>query len=227
MEIIFIPGLLCNNLVWGELNKLRNTFSCYDADTTGFSTIEEISNNIFQQVKEHKELIVIGFSMGGSVAIDLALKMGNKVKKLILINTTCNVVDPATIENRQKAISLAEQDKMNKVLEMSKDFCYFAPQKEWLDLGKKMAEAVGAEAYIRQQHVIMSRKDYSHLIEQIESETLIVSSKQDKILPYQDSVFMFEKMPLANLVLFSQCGHFSLLEKGNSIFNIVSNFLKG
>lgn len=54
-----------------------------------------------------------------------------------------------------------------------------------------MALEVGAEAYVKQQRAIMNRKNYSTSLKNITTETLIISGKQDQIIPYQDSLILF------------------------------------
>lgn len=226
MKIIFIPGLLCNSLVWGPLNYLRHSHLCHDADVISFCSIGEMADKIIDEVHDWNNVAVIGISMGGYVAIDVALKMQNKLRKLILLNTTSNPVNQETLKDREKAIELAKQGKMNEVLEMSKGICYFKPKEEWLMLERKMAEEIGAQSYIKQQRAIINRMNYSPLIKNISTDTLIISAKEDKVLSYQDSIFMFDQMDNANLILLKKCGHLSTIEKGDLVSNHVSNFLE-
>src|SRR6185437_5078884 len=99
MKIILIPGLVCTQQIWGKLNNIHNQHECYDADTTQHDSIEKTSNHLIQQLPED-EIAIIGISMGGYITLDMALKIGKKLKKLILINTTANSVNPATIPDR-------------------------------------------------------------------------------------------------------------------------------
>jgi pimeloyl-ACP methyl ester carboxylesterase len=224
MYIIFIPGLICTNQVWGKLNNIRNNYKCHDADVTHFNSIEKTSAHIISQLSQD-EIAVIGLSMGGYVAIDLALKIGKKIKKLILINTTCNSVNLDTINDRMKAIELAKKGMLDNIIEMCKGCCYFNPREEWIMLEKEMAKQIGPDAYINQQLSIINRPNYSDLIKNIQTQTLIISGKYDQIVPYQDSIYMFEQIPESSLLLLDKCGHLSTLEKGGSVLNAVNGFL--
>lgn len=225
MEIVFIPGLICTNQVWGRLNSLRDNYKCYDADVTRFDSIEKTSADIINQLPED-EIAVIGISMGGYVAIDMALKIGKIIKKLILINTTSNSVNLNTINDRMRGIELAKNGMLDSIIEMYKGYCYFRPKEEWTILEKEMAKQVGSDGYIKQQLAIINRPNYSGLIKNISSKTLIISAKNDQIIPYSDSLYMFEQIPQSSLVLLNECGHLSTLEKGDSIFNFIKGFLE-
>src|SRR5690606_10080293 len=113
---------------------------------------------------------LIGISMGGYVAIDVALKLGKQVKKLVLINTTSNSVNPDTLNDRKRGIELAQQNKLEQILKLSEGFCYFKPQAKWINLEIEMAREVGRDAYIRQQKAIMYRKKYTNDLSEIESD---------------------------------------------------------
>lgn len=224
MEIVFIPGLICTNQVWGELNNLRDHYQCHDADVTRFDRIETTSDYIFKNLPD-TEITVIGISMGGYIAIDLALKAGKKIKKLILLNTTSNSVNLATINDRMRGIELAKNGMLDNIVEMYKGCCYYEPKDEWIMLEKEMAKYIGPEAYIKQQLSIINRPDYSASIKNIQAKTLIISGKNDQIIPYRDSISMFENIPQSSLILLDKCGHLSTLEKGRAVYNIVNEFL--
>src|SRR6185295_20155742 len=160
MEIVFIPGLMCTNQIWGKVNTIRRQYKCHDADVNQFDTIEKMSAHIIENLPKDN-IAVIGISMGGYVAIDLALKISNKIQKLILINTTSQSVDTNTIPDRIKAIELAKNGRLDDIIEMYKGYCYFKPKEEWIILEKEMAKKIGSDAYIKQQQAIINRPNYS------------------------------------------------------------------
>ncbi|MHB1947197.1 MAG: alpha/beta fold hydrolase [Gammaproteobacteria bacterium] len=224
MQLIFIPGLSCTTQVWGNLNKLRQKYPCLDANVTSHDTITQMADAILQNVPE-EDFALIGISMGGYVAIDIASRNPPNLKKLILLNTSANSVNVSTIKDRETAIKFVEQGKLKNILSLSQGLSFANPKKEWQDIVEKMALEVGGEAYVKQQRAIINRKNYSSSLKNITAETLIISGKQDQIIPYQDSIFLFENIPNANLVLLDKCGHLSTLEKGNIVEAYVTGFL--
>ncbi|HSW93319.1 MAG TPA: alpha/beta hydrolase [Gammaproteobacteria bacterium] len=225
MKVFFIPGLLCTSHVWGMVNNIRNQYDCHDANVTSFDAIEKMSDTLINSMPS-RDTVIIGISMGGYVAIDAALKLGEKLKKLILINTTPNAVNQATIPERRKAMRLAEQGAFKEIVAMSKGVCYYNPKKEWMLLEEKMAYDIGQQAYLNQQKAIINRKNYSDLIKNIVADTLIISGKNDKVTPFQDSFFMAEQINNSNLILLNKCGHLSTLEKGNVVEDCIKIFLE-
>lgn len=225
MNIIFIPGLLCTHEVWGQTNTLRDKHTCYDANVIDFSSIEDMSDNLLKHLPSN-DVVLIGISMGGYVAIDAAIKAKDKIKKLILINATANSVDPATITERKKAIKFAMQGRLMDILAMSNGICYFNPKKEWILLEKEMGKKIGTQGYINQQTAILNRKNYTSELENITADTLIISGKADKIIPTKDAIDMCDKIKKSSLFLLSECGHLATLEKSDVVANIIEKFIE-
>jgi pimeloyl-ACP methyl ester carboxylesterase len=226
MEILFVPGLLSTPQVWGSLNDLRKSYRCHDADVTQYDDIERMADSICDQFKnETAEKIVIGFSMGGYIALELVLKAKLNIKGLILMNTTAAPVNPLTIPDRMRAIELAKTGKFNQALAYSYDLCFYKHQKEWEDLLNIMGETVGIDAYVRQQNAIMTRKSLIKDIETIDIKTLIVSARYDKIVPYQDAMMMFDKIKHSSLAIIDDCGHIPMIEQPAIIKRHVITYL--
>jgi pimeloyl-ACP methyl ester carboxylesterase len=226
MEILFVPGLLSTPQVWGSLNTLRNVYHCYDIDVTQHDNITDIADDIVNEFKENAtEKIVIGFSMGGYVALDLVLRKELNIKGLILMNTTAAPVNPLTIPDRKTAITLAQSGQFDKVLAQAYDLCFYKYNKEWEELLNGMSKEIGVEAYVRQQNAIITRNSLLNAIETINIKTLIVSARYDKIIPYQDAVMMFDKIKNSNLAIIDDCGHVPMIEQPAITKQYVDGFL--
>lgn len=225
MNLVLIPGLLCTQEVWGQINTLRNEYKCVDADVISFNSINAMSNAVIENLPIGN-IAIIGISMGGYVAIDTAIKLGSKIKKLILINTTSNPVDASTIQEREKAIKMANNGMLKTVMTMSEGMCYFKPKAEWLSLERKMALDIGASVYIKQQRAIIDRENHSRSIRNITADTLIIAGREDKITPLKDSIHMSKQIKRSCLVILEECGHLSTLEKGSEVLDAIKNFLE-
>ena len=92
MHLIFIPGLTGFPHVWGDLNNLRNKYPCHDASVISHDSIAQMADSILQNAPQ-EDYAIIGISMGGYVAIDIACKNPANLKKLILLNTSANSVN--------------------------------------------------------------------------------------------------------------------------------------
>lgn len=214
MKILFIPGLLCTEEVWGDLNLFRNQFECIDADVTNSNSIQEMSEDIASRISTEAvgSIIAIGISMGGYVALSLALQQVKQLRMLILINTTSHSVNTESIPERLKMIKLTGEGRFLEVIHSSKGYCFFNPTDESDQLEIRMGIAVGATAYVNQQMAIINRKDLTQRLEEIDVPTLIISGKNDQVLPMDDSCEMFKLIRNSKLIVYNNCGHLSTLE---------------
>ncbi len=226
MELIFVPGLVCTDQVWGKLNKLRDQYVSHDYfDFHGDSICEYADDIINKLVDVNKEYCLIGISMGGYIALDIAHRAPSWLKKLVLINTTFDSVDMSTIPDRQRSIKIAREGTLEDLMALSTGFSFFDKQKNYIDLELDMLASVGLETYARQQNAIINRRSYVSELGNIQASTLIISSREDPVLPYKDSIEMFEKIKQSKLHLLTQCGHLPTIEKTDETYKVVSGFM--
>ena len=224
MKLVFIPGLMCTPEVWSKFSKLRKEYLFTDAYLADQHSILEMASKIASDIKDSESITVIGFSMGGYVALELATRHYSWLKKLVLINTTAASVSDESLPERKQSIELARSGNLEMInAEVAQDF--YEPRQEWLELERKMFEQMGPERYVNLQTAIINRKPYLEKLANIQQPTLIISSKNDQVLPYQDSMVLFEKISNATLHLLSQTGHSSPIEKGARIESIITKFL--
>lgn len=77
-----------------------------------------------------------------------------------------------------------------------------------------MAEAVGPEAFLRQQTAIMARPDRRREITRYAVPTLVMCGRQDALTPLAPHEEMVAvAIPGARLAIISECGHLATMER--------------
>ncbi|MEQ8604257.1 MAG: alpha/beta fold hydrolase [Marivibrio sp.] len=76
-----------------------------------------------------------------------------------------------------------------------------------------MAEAVGRDAFARQQTAIMTRPDRLDLLPSIRCPTLVMVGRQDALTPLARSEEMAAAIPGARLAVIEDCGHLPTMER--------------
>ena len=95
--ILFLPGFITPGSVWNEtvqqLNGKHQVHLVSYAGFNGFEPIpmpwyETIKNELISYAKENKlkNLKLVGHSMGGSLALDLAAALGDRVSAVVLVD---------------------------------------------------------------------------------------------------------------------------------------------
>lgn len=225
MKLIFIPGALSTTAIWGGLNRLRETYTVIDADVISFDKITDMADNIVQKINIQENYCVIGISMGGYVAIDLACRNLPCLKKLILINTTAKSVDLKTLHYRKAAMNLAKNEGLQALLSYLAGTCFYDYTKEMISIEKAMASEISVESYLKQQEAIITRKNYEESLGLIRADTLVISTKVDRILPFSDSIDLHTKIENSKFISFAKCGHLPTLEKSHETYFQVAHFI--
>ncbi|CAM1372902.1 alpha/beta fold hydrolase [Tenacibaculum xiamenense] len=96
--ILYLPGFTVSGSVWKETNsQLKNKGKAFYFSYAGFNGnapikmpwYSNVKNAIIEYIRKNKleNIIIIGHSMGGNLAIDIAAAFPNKVNKIVLVDS--------------------------------------------------------------------------------------------------------------------------------------------
>lgn len=126
--------------------------------------------------KQVDEIIVVGFSMGGVIAMYLAIRY--KVKKLVLLSAAAKYVSPTQLV---KDIRFMAQDAMHKKLEENELFQRY----------KFKFKNVPLSATIQFMKVVRKTEPY---IQNVNCPTFIVQGLLDGVVPSATGQFLFDRI---------------------------------
>lgn len=157
---------------------------------------------------------VLGMSMGGMIAQELALQHPERVRKLVLLVTTCG--------GSEQVLASPEVLKMLSVPEGGVTLEYVAnvtlkllfPQ-PFIDANPEIMEAVKqavmrapipARCFFAQYSAIANWSDFPRLRD-IRQETLIITGSEDALVPPENSRILVREIPASRMVEFLGGGH--------------------
>jgi len=168
-----------------------------------------------------KKFYLIGHSLGGRIAVKMAAKHPEKIKKLILC-------DPAGIRIKPdfKTIIirfLAEMGNFifdRRYLNVFKDFAenifyFFLKHKDYAKANEMMRETM---------KVVLS-EDLSSYLPEIKLKTLIVWGEIDKIIPVKIAYIFAERIKASQLIVLKGVGHSPHLEVPQKLSKIIIEFI--
>jgi len=172
---------------------------------------------------------VLGLSMGGMIAQELALNYPEKVKKLVLCSTFCGARKGVLPPPQPVPLDELETNP-RKVMEFmaraifTEEFIRDNPQL-FEDMIQRMLKApISKKAFLEQFNAIMQFDTYDRL-PQIRVPTLIVHGKKDVLLPVENAIIMAQRIPNAKLVILENSGH-GLAEEGRKAISAIIDFLR-
>lgn len=218
--IIFIPGLNCDaDLFRDQIAALQNDHDIRIADTTSDDRIGGMAKRLLEENPE-KELMLVGLSMGGYVALEVFAQAPDRIAGIALLDTNARADSEEASANRRRLIGLTESGRFDEVCEALWHKLVAPARHGDASLRARvdgMAAAIGPQNFIRQQGAIMQRSDHRPLLPGITVPTLVLVGDEDELTPPALSQEMAEAIPDAILGIIPECGHLSTMERPEAV----------
>lgn len=242
--LLFISGLGYGGWVWRKQVSVFASRFCvitFDNRGVGFSDKPDIAYTIPMLAADALGLLdalklehahVLGASLGGMVALQLALDHPARVDRLVLCATTFggpNAVLPAPevlAFMAQRAGTPKERFARGMALAFSKSF--IASRAHEADFIRREMEKNRQpdEAYVRQAYAPLGFNVEDRL-SQLAHPALVIAGDQDQAVPPENARRLAAKLPHAALALLEGAGHLCFIEQAEAFNQAVLDFLKG
>jgi len=227
--IVLVPGIGNNARLWShQAQTLANEYEVVIADYSGAESIEEMADRVVAQVTA-ASFSLVGFSLGGYVALQLMRSAAARVSRLALISTSPYADTEASKKNRDSLIRQALQDYPALLVQMG-HFIVF-PGGPNADTAREMlvtmGQELGVEEFCRQQQAAMHRADSREMLESIRCPVRVLCGREDKVTPVSGNQFLAEHIPGARLEIIEAAGHLLPLEKPQEVSAFLHRWLQG
>ena len=209
---VFIPGLLCTEwLFHGQADIAFDT--AVFADTREHKTITGMAEAALAQTSG--QLVPIGLSMGGYVALEMARLAPARISAIALFSTNCRQDNDTQRAYREQTIKLAQTRGFRGV---TRQFLgkFLSPKaltdRTLVDGVLAMAADIGHVTFAQQQHAILGRRAQHETLASLNVPLSIVCGINDALTPPELSQEMADLAPHADLRLLPDVGHLSTLE---------------
>ena len=226
MDIVLIPGALATPDFWHhQEHHLKGKMRIHHASDFPGQSIAEMADKIIGNLPEKFSLI--GFSLGGYIALELIRQIPHRIEKLILINAAAKAVCERGQIERERSLDLINKGKFDFLVNLIFKNSIHDKKKyhELLSLLKAMAQKIGAERYMHQLTAILNKPDQTELLATIQCPTLLIASLEDNVMPIERSEHMATHIKDSKLVYIENCGHMAPLEQPDAINQILSGWL--
>jgi pimeloyl-ACP methyl ester carboxylesterase len=229
VPVLLIHGAGENHMVWPiGLRRLPGTIG-YAIDLPGHgrsagagrSTIADYAAWVisFLDALHISAAVLVGHSMGGAIAEQLALTQPDRTTALVLIATSPKLrVAPQLLELAQSDFAAAVE------LIGEWEWGPTAPA-EIKQLGKRQL-LTNSPAVMLDDYRACDAFDVRGQLKDITAPTLIVAGEADRLTPLKYAVFMAEQIPQARLCAVPEAGHMVMLEAADTVTQAVTDFLR-
>lgn len=175
---------------------------------------------------------VIGASMGGMIAQELAISYPHRVDKLVLVSTSCGG-RPAALPSLRVIRLLLDQtgtpeERKDRQMQLLFPAGFLAESGErlerlWQRIKSRQFEPA---AFWRQLGAIVTFRSYNRL-PAIQVPTLVITGSEDVLVPPLNSEILAARIPGARLVVFEGAGHGLTSQFPERFCEVVEEFLEG
>jgi len=244
-SVLFMSGLGSTRLGWWkQIEPFSRKFRIINMDNrdagdsalgTGPYTVADMSEDTAGVIKNLNlgRTHIIGISMGGMIAQELAIRHPELVDKLVLVSTTAG--GPASVNAKPEIAALltrAEEDIETRVRNTFTAIAgegYMAKHPEDLDqiVKNSVAKPMSPESYQRQLVACMGhfRQGVADRLAQIAAPTLVVHGDYDPLIPYPNGKYLAEHIKGARLITLPGVGHIPMIESPERFNREVIEFL--
>lgn len=240
--LILIAGYTCDVSFWSTvLDPLSKQFKVLTFDNRGAGrtdtpdtpySIETMADDTLRLAKAlgFSQYMVLGHSMGGCIAQQIAYKAPHRIVKLILANTSASF-SPGIIMNFQffhdlHALGTPVDLLLRGFMPWLYSDAFLSNQETVRTILKKSQDNPCLQSLLgerRQMEAIM-QFDSRGWCSSIRSPTLILAGEKDLLSPVEEARYLAKELPNSQLVILPNMGHLPLIEQPQIFLKTVLKF---
>ncbi len=243
--LLFIEGLGYSTWMWfKQVEYFSQHFKVIIFDNRGVGdsdkpdvpySIEMMADDAVGLMKKLKiqRAHVLGISMGGIIAQELALKYPQIINKLVLGCTSFGgpnsiPMPPETIKASTPIKGISPEEQLRLAMAPAFGPGYMDANTEEIEqiIKMRMEKLTPSYAWLH-QFSAAAAFNAEERISSIKSPTLILSGDQDNVLPVENSYFIHKKILNSRLEIFPGAGHLFFIEEALKFNKLVHRYLLG
>jgi pimeloyl-ACP methyl ester carboxylesterase len=227
-ELVLVHGAGGSRLHWpAELRRMDGA-TVYSLDLPGHGrsegpgreTIESYVSAVVDFLDQVgvASPVVVGHSMGGAVAQELALAEPERVSALVLVGTGARLrVDPAILKGIRH--------DFGRVVDLITEYAWSPDADPALkDTSREALRDAGPDVLLG-DFLACDRFDVMERVGEIRLPTLLLVGSEDLLTPVKYSRFLAERIAKADLEVVERAGHMVMLEQPDAVGDAVRRFV--
>jgi pimeloyl-ACP methyl ester carboxylesterase len=247
-HVLFIHGLGSSSIAWRDIpDALSDYFHTITVDLIGFGrsdkpetadyTIKGFSKFIVDfltkeiRIGKNEKISIVGHSLGGYIAADVAIENKDLVEKLVLIDSSGMLQKPTSLLNQYLEAAIEEEpvvryNKLKRVFEQLYAYPSFLPPIV-VDIFVQTIVKPGAKnAFVSAFNNSTKTTIGLDRLKQIQDlPCLIIWGKNDNLIPLEYANMFKNALPYAKYEEIDIAGHAPFVEKTASVHEKLRKFL--
>ncbi len=224
-HLVLCPGFMNDRGLWARMEKgLAALGRCHFADLSQDAFLAEIARRVLGAAPA--KFVLIGFSMGGYVALEVVRQAPLRVTGLVLMNTSARPGGAKVAERNRGLINLTKARDFRGLSRKALRSALHPDRRHddsLLHVLRDMALRMGEAAFLRQ--LALERRDDRPNLKDIKCPTLVIWSRQDELRSLDEAQELANGIPNARLETIENSGHMTPLERPDELSRILRNWL--
>ena len=234
--LVLVHGFLGSSIMWGpQINYLKKKYRVITPDLPGFgssckveskNSINEMAQIILDCLKEKKigNFFLLGHSMGGMIAQEMAKLVGEKIDKLVFYGTGPVGNIPGRFETINESRNRLKKDGLeNTAYRIAKTWFVEEEKSKYFYLCDQAGKTTTLEA-VDNALIAMKNWDGTENLKNIKNSTLIIWGDKDKAYNFNQIDVLNKNIPNNEIAIFKGCSHNIHLEKPDEFNKCIDNF---
>jgi pimeloyl-ACP methyl ester carboxylesterase len=240
-SVVFLHGFLEDHSIWDYfVKKLSANYQVLAVDLPGsgkssvFDTIHTMefmaeTVNLILEKEKITEYILVGHSMGGYVALELAEKYPEKLNGIVLFHSHASADDEQGKINRNRTIEVVKKnhkDFINSFIPLlfaEKNLQLYS--KEIANL-QEIASKTSAEGIIASLGGMRDRKDRTAMLAQLDEPVFFILGKNDSRIQIDKTVAQISIPKNCEALILDGVGHMGFIEAHETTFLALEHFIE-
>ena len=229
LTAVLLPGFGCDIDSMLELDHALNESQYIDRTQcevfTSEATLDEMASKVVRQYSD-SELLLVGFSMGGWIAQEVASRLRSQVKGLVLISSWTEAPSHylEIIHNLNKELKSGKTlDSMRSIV--AEGFTNTVTRDAMASRWVSMANRIGPEIFIRQTKAILEDPSVSQCVPEIQCPSLAIAGVADILLSPAEQFQWFVDQKIFQTITLDSCGHNLIWEQPQTVSKIIGQWL--
>ena len=239
--VLFIPGILSNRIVWGPVTRrltavqtilIDNRDSGASSLASAPYTIRDLAHDAFA-VLDHagiRSAHIAGHSMGGAIAMEMALTDPPRVRSLTLVNTWARTdtysgsVMRLMRLLRQRLTDDAEFLHANTLIVNAAGPLQLISMEDIAQAILQFGPLQQSQAYLRNLRAVEAH-DILDRLPAIQCPTQVIWGDEDKVFPAWHARQLLQSIPNAKDVGLRAVGHMAVLQAADSVAMAITSLV--
>ena len=238
--VVLLHGFLENHTLWDATEaKLAESYRVIRMDLPGHGnsgnlgythSMEDMAGAVKAVLYslQIRRSVMVGHSMGGYTALAFAELFPKELRGIILLHSTPAADTPERMQDRIKAMRVAEKNKDRYLAETGNHLFYptFPQKKECLEGFYKMAQKTSLQGIVAALEGMRTRPDRTELLGNFDGRKFILFGKYDKLISPQKLKEISLKHPQIILRELKKSAHMSMFEEPENYLKMLQTCIR-